>query len=234
VVSESVAQGASLPRGVGACIHTLPESVVSLIPWRPRCSEEAAVPLSGQTAVKEALFQRGEVCCSRQQTGDLCADPFLRFRQCGSCRQARALDAANLRLARQGGEESEELRQQRLRVRSARGGQEKALHRRLCGAAHWGGDLRAGEKVRERAGVAGEARARRISRPGDRTGEHTGTRRRRFGRAGVHTENAWKQTRRQRFGVAGRCDVHRGGDVRAGQRAGSGSVQSARLVWRRR
>ena len=31
-----------------------------------------------------------------------------------------------------------------------------------------------------------------------------------------------------------RCDVHRGGDVRAGQRAGSGSVQSARLVWRRR
>ncbi len=91
-----------------------------------------------------------------------------------------------------------------------------------------------GEKVRERAGVAGEARARRISRPGDRTGEHTGTRRLRFGRAGVHTENAWKQTRRQRFGVAGRCDVHRGGDVRAGQRAGSGSVQSARLVWRRR
>ena len=31
--------------------------------------------------------------------------------------------------------------------------------RKLCGAAHWGGDLRAGEKVRERAGVAG-ARAR--------------------------------------------------------------------------
>ena len=34
---------------------------------------------------KEALFQRGDVCCSRQQTGDFCADPFLRFRQCGSC-----------------------------------------------------------------------------------------------------------------------------------------------------
>ena len=58
MVSESVAQGASLPRGVGACIHTLPESVVSLIPWRPRCSEEAAVPVSGQSAVKEALFRR--------------------------------------------------------------------------------------------------------------------------------------------------------------------------------
>jgi len=34
--------------------------------------------------------------------------------------------------------------------------------------------------------------------------EHTGKRRRRYGRAGVHTENAWTQTRRQRFGVAGR------------------------------
>ena len=29
-------------------------------------------------------------------------------------------------------------------------------------------------------------------------------RRRRYGRAGVHTENAWTQTRRQRFGVAGK------------------------------
>jgi len=58
VVAESAAQGASLPRGVEACIHTLPESVVSLIPWRPRCSEEAAVPVSGQSAVKEALFRR--------------------------------------------------------------------------------------------------------------------------------------------------------------------------------
>ena len=55
--------------------------------------------------------------------------------------------------------------------------------RKLCGAAHWGGDLRTQEKVRELAGVAGGARARRISRPGDSTGtldafdpatEHTG------------------------------------------------------------
>ncbi len=46
--------------------------------------------------------------------------------------------------------------------------------RKLCGAAHWGGDLCAGEKVRERAGVAGGVRVRRISRPGDSTGEHTG------------------------------------------------------------
>ena len=54
---------------------------------------------------KEQLFPSREVCWARQQTGDFCADPFLRFRQCGSCRQARALDAATLRLARQGGED---------------------------------------------------------------------------------------------------------------------------------
>ena len=40
------------------------------------------------------MFQRGDVCCTRQQTGDFCADPFLRSRQCGSCRQARSLDPA--------------------------------------------------------------------------------------------------------------------------------------------
>ena len=36
------------------------------------------------------------------------------------------------------GEEGGKIRQQRLRVRSARGGQEKALHRKLCGEVHWG------------------------------------------------------------------------------------------------
>ena len=117
------------------------------------------------------LFQRGDVCCLQQQTGEFCADPFLRYRQCGSCRQARALDATLLRLARHRERKVEggKLRQQRLRASSARGGKEKALHRGLCGATRRGSDLRAGEKVRERAGVAG-ARARRISRPGDSTG----------------------------------------------------------------
>ena len=70
----------------------------------------------------------------------------------------------------EGGEESEELRQQRLRASSARGGLEKALHRGLCGAARRGSDLRAGETVLERAGVAGEVRPRRFSRPGYSTG----------------------------------------------------------------
>ena len=100
--------------------------------------------------------------------------------------------------------------------------------RRLCGASHWGGDLRAGEKVRERAGVAGEARARRISRPGDHTGEHTGTRRRRYGRAGVHTEHALKQTRRQRFGVAGRKTSERERREREHARVGDARVRKKR------
>jgi hypothetical protein len=54
VVAESV-HWTRLPLRREACIHTLPESVVSLITWRPRCSEEAAVPLSGQPAVEELL-----------------------------------------------------------------------------------------------------------------------------------------------------------------------------------
>ena len=49
-----------MPRGVRPASTRFLESVVSLIPWRPRCSEEAAVPLSGQTTVKEALFRREE------------------------------------------------------------------------------------------------------------------------------------------------------------------------------
>ena len=54
MVAESV-HWTRLPLRREACIHTLLESVVSLITWRPRCSEEAAVPLSGQPAVEELL-----------------------------------------------------------------------------------------------------------------------------------------------------------------------------------
>ena len=41
-----------MPRGVRPASTRFLESVVSLITWRPRCSEEAAVPVSGQSAVK--------------------------------------------------------------------------------------------------------------------------------------------------------------------------------------
>ncbi len=105
---------------------------------------------------KEQLFPSRDVCWARQQTGDFCEAPFLRFRQCGSCRQARSLDAATLRLARQRGRTVENFESSQVVRRSA-------LGRRPTQ-----------EKVREGAGVAGGGRARRISRPGDSTGEHTG------------------------------------------------------------
>ncbi len=134
--------------------------------------EDGDADIFALTSVKEdTLSRRGTFVGRTNRLANSVQTHFFRYRQCGSCRQARALDAAPLRLARQRGEDGGELQQQRLRAGNARGGQEKALHRRLCGAAHWEGDLRAGEKMRERAGVAGEARVRRISRPGDRTGE---------------------------------------------------------------
>ena len=143
MVSESVAQGASLPRGVGACIHTLPESVVSLITWRPRCSEEAAVPLSGQTTVKEGrCFNAGtSVACNNRLANSVQTHFFDSGSAAAVGRQERWTQRLFTWLAK--GEDGGKLRQQRLRARSARGGKEKALHRKLCREAHWGGDLRA-------------------------------------------------------------------------------------------
>ena len=37
---------------------------------------EAEVPSGRRQQSKEPLFPRGDVCCSRQQTGDFCADPI--------------------------------------------------------------------------------------------------------------------------------------------------------------
>ena len=151
MVSESVAQVASLPRGVGACIHTLPESVVSLIPWRPRCSEEEAVPLSGQTAVKEALFQRGEVCCSRQQTGYFCADPISSISAVWQLSTAsyfvpRTRGTNSASRARQGGRNGGKLRGHRLRAESAQVVRSSALGRR---------PTRGGESARTRWSCGG-------------------------------------------------------------------------------
>ena len=155
---------------------------------------------------KEQLFPSRDVCCTRQQTGDFCAAPFLRFWQCGSCRRAREGWPHALRPARHGGEEGGELQQQRLRARSARGQKEKTLHRKLCGEAHWGATYARRRECENALELQGE-RAPAES-PGQfilSARESTlDKRRRRYGRAGVHTENAWKQTRRQRFRVAGR------------------------------
>jgi hypothetical protein len=123
---------------------------------------EAAVPSGRQPQSTEPLFPRGDVCCTRQPTGDFCADPFLRFRQCGSCRQARALDSATLRLARQGGG-----RWKTSRATVVRGEHASCAEKRTGEATY------AGESARTRWSCRG-ARDLRISRPGDSTGEHTG------------------------------------------------------------
>ncbi len=54
------------------------EPVASLIICRPQRSGEVEFPCKiRQSIVKETLFPRGDVCCTRQQTGYFCADPFL-------------------------------------------------------------------------------------------------------------------------------------------------------------
>ena len=195
-----------------------------MITWRPRCSEEAAVPVSGQSAVKGSrCFNAGtSVACNNRLANSVQTHFFDTGSAAAVGRQERWTQRLFVWLAK-GGRNCGELREQRLRAESAQVVRSSALGRR---------PTRGGESARTRWSCGGARppnfQTRRFH------GRAHWTRRRRYGRAGVHTEHALKQTRRQRFGVAGRCDVHRGGDVRAGQRAGSGSVQSARLVWRRR
>ncbi len=121
MVAESTAQGASLPRGVEACIHTLPESVVSLIPWRPRFSEEAAVPLSGQTTVKGAAVPtRGRLLLATTNWRFLCRAHFFDFGSVAAVdrklfRSADAWDGFSFAGSPTGEEgESEKLREQRV------------------------------------------------------------------------------------------------------------------------
>ena len=78
------------------------------------------------------------------------------------------------------------------------------MHRKLCGEAHWGATYACGRKCENALELQGE-RAPAES-PGQLIAREStlDKRRRRYGRAGVHTENALKQTRRQRFGVARR------------------------------
>ena len=74
---------------------------------------------------------------------------FFRYRQCGSCRQARALDAASLRLARRGGRKVEKFAATVTVARKERARREgEGAASQLCEEAHRGGDVRA----RQRAG----------------------------------------------------------------------------------
>ena len=92
------------------------------------------------------------------------------------------------------------------------------MHRKLCGEAHWGATYACGRKCENALELQGErapaeSPGQLIARePWMRLIRQLSTldkRRRRYGCAGVHTENAWKQTRRQRLGVARRsADTH--------------------------
>jgi hypothetical protein len=105
----------------------------------------------------------------------------------------KSVGRSDLRLARQRGEEGGKLREQRLRAESAQVVRRSALGRR---------PTRAGESARTRWSCRGGSAPAKS--PGQfilSARESTlDKRRRRYRRAGVHTENAWKQTRRQRFG----------------------------------
>ena len=146
------------------------EPVVSLITWRPQAWERRLSLRVDDRSQGAAVSKQGSLLGAPTDWRLLCSpiSSIPAVRQLSAGKIAGPSDPSPG--SPKGEEDGGELRQQRLRARSARGGQEKALHRKLCGASHWGDDLRAGEKVRERAGVAGEARSRRISRPGYSTG----------------------------------------------------------------
>jgi len=88
-----------------------------------------------------------------------------------------------------------------LRATVARGERASCAEKRIGEATY-----ARGRKCENALELRGGERARLISRPvySKCTGEHTGQKETALWRAGVHTENAWKQTRRQRLGVARR------------------------------
>jgi len=121
---------------------------------------------SGQTVVKEAAVStRGRLLHATTDWRLLCR-PISSIPAVRQLSAGKSVSAATLRLARQGGRKVENFESNGCARRACK----------LCGEAHWGGDLCAQEKVRERAGVAEGGRARRISRPvySKCTGEHTG------------------------------------------------------------
>jgi hypothetical protein len=122
-----------LPRGVGACIHTLPrvgrqfDHLAAPVLGRGGCpcvwtvrSQGSAVPTRGTFVVRDNRL------ANSVQTH------LFRYRQCGSCRQARALDPALLRLARRGGGG----RWRTLRATDARGGRASCAEQRTGEATY--------------------------------------------------------------------------------------------------
>jgi len=96
---------------------------------------------------RSSCFQAGTSVGRANRRATSVQPHFFRYRQCGSCRQARALDAAPLRLARRGGRKVEKFATNVARKECARREGAGAASQ-LCEEAHRGGDVRA----RQRAG----------------------------------------------------------------------------------
>ena len=112
-----------------ACIHTLPESVVSLIPWRPRCSEEAAVPLGRPQSKKAAVSTRGRLLHATTDWRLLCR-PIYSIPAVRQLSAGNSVGRSDSSFGLPRGRTVETLREQRLRAESAQVVRSIALGRR--------------------------------------------------------------------------------------------------------
>ncbi len=146
MVSKSAAQDASLRRCVRPHPHTS-EPVVSLITCRPQAWERRLSLRVDSSSQRSHCFHAGTFVARDNRLEIPVQTHFFRYLQCGSCLQARALDAAPLRLAHRGGRKVEKFattvgRRERARLEG------EGAASQLCEEAHRGGDVRA----RQRAG----------------------------------------------------------------------------------
>ena len=127
-------------RGVRPHPHAS-EPVVSLITWRPQAWERRLSLRFDDSSQRSRCFHAGTFVARDNRLAISVQTHFFRYRQCGSCRQARALDAAPLRLARLGGRKVEKFAATVARKERARREGEGAASQ-LCEEAHRGGDVR--------------------------------------------------------------------------------------------
>ena len=156
--SDSAAQDASLRRGVRPHPHAS-EPVVSLITWRPQAWERRLSLRVDSRSQRSRFFYAGTSVARDNRLATSVQTHFFRYRQCGSCRQARALDAATLRLARQGGGGRwKTLRAKDAREERARRAGEGAASQVVRSSALGRRPTRGGESARTRWSCGGSAR----------------------------------------------------------------------------
>jgi hypothetical protein len=127
------------------CVRPHPhasEPVVSLITWRTQSWERRLSLRVDSRSQRSRCFHAGTFVARDNRLAISVQTHFFRYRQCGSCRQARALDAEPLRLAHRGGRKVEKFAITVARKERARREGEGAASQ-LCEEAHRGGDVRA-------------------------------------------------------------------------------------------